>query len=269
MPRQLPADQRQVRVITSPMRGTPIGNSVGPFVIILLTGAVLLTLLIACTNVAVLMMAQWTSREHEIAIRASLGGARGRIVRSLLTESTLIAIAGGTLGVALTYALRGLAVRNVPTMALYDMTIDWTMIVQSGLVTIAAGLLTGVAPAFYETRRLHVNPLNAIRGSDRVRQRWRHALVVFEIAVTVALLVSTGAMLASYAKSLTDSPGFDTQPILSARVNDPEGLDPQLLLERLRALPGVASAEVATSVPFLAIGPPRRVSHPIRRPPRR
>ena len=256
----LPADQRQVRVVTSPVRGTPIGNNVGPFVIILLTGAVLLTLLIACTNVAVLMMAQWTSREHEIAIRASLGGARGRIIRSLLTESTLIAIAGGTLGVALTYALRGLAVRNVPTMALYDMTIDWTMIVQSGLVTVAAGLLTGVAPAFYETRRLHVNPLNAIRGSDRVRQRWRHALVVFEIAVTVALLVSTGAMLASYAKSLTDSPGFDTQPILSARVNDPEGLEPQLLLDRLRALPGVASAEVATSVPFLAVGPPRRVS---------
>ena len=249
---QSPADQRQIRVITSPLRGTPIGNSVGPFVIILLTGAVVLTLLIACTNVAVLMMAQWTSREHEIAIRASLGGARGRIVRSLLTESTLIAIAGGTLGVALTYALRGLAVRNVPTMALYDMTIDWTMIAQSGLVTIAAGVLTGVAPAFYETRRLHVNPLNAIRGSDRVRQRWRHALVVFEIAVTVALLVSTGAMLASYAKSLTDSPGFDTQPILSARMNDPDGFEPQMVLERLRSLPGVAGAEVATSVPFLA-----------------
>ncbi len=88
----------------------------------------LLTLLIACTNVAVLMMAQWTSREHEIAIRASLGGARGRIVRSLLTESTLIAVAGGALGLALTFALRGLAVRNVPTAALYDMSIDWTII---------------------------------------------------------------------------------------------------------------------------------------------
>ncbi len=89
---QLPADQRQVRVTAAPLRGTPVGNGVGPFVIILLTSAVLLTLLIACTNVAVLMMAQWTSREHEIAIRASLGGSRGRIVRSLLTESTLIAV---------------------------------------------------------------------------------------------------------------------------------------------------------------------------------
>jgi len=257
---QLPADQRQVRAVTSPVRGTPIGNGVGPFVIILLTGAVLLTLLIACTNVAVLMMAQWTSREHEIAIRASLGGARGRIVRSLLTESTLIAIAGGTLGVALTFALRGIAVRNIPTVALYDMTIDWTMIVQSGLVTVAAGLLTGVAPAFYETRRLHVNPLNAIRGSDRVRQRWRHALVVFEVAVTVALLVSTGAMLSSYAKSLTDSPGFETEPILSAHVSDPEGIEPQLVLDRLRALPGVASVEVATTVPYVALGPQRRAS---------
>ena len=257
---QLPADQRQVRVTTLPVRGTPMGNAVGPFVIILLTGAVLLTLLIACTNVAVLMMAQWTSREHEIAIRASLGGARGRIIRSLLTESTLIAVAGGSLGVALTFALRGFAVRNIPTMALYDMTIDWTMIALSGLVTMAAGLLTGVAPAFYETRRLHLNPLNAIRGSDRVRQRWRHALVVFEIATTVALLVSTGAMLSSYTRSLTDSPGFETHPILSARVNDPEGLDPQLLLDRLRTLPGVAAVEVATTVPYLAIGAPLRIS---------
>lgn len=256
---QLPADQRQVRVVTLPARGTPIGNNIGPFVIILLTGAVLLTLLIACTNVAVLMMAQWTSREHEIAIRASLGGARGRIVRSLLTESTLIAIAGGALGLALTFALRGVAVRNLPTFDLYDMTIDWALIAQSGLVTMAAGLLTGVAPAFYETRRLHINPLNAIRGSDRVRQRWRHALVVFEIAVTVALLVSTGAMLSSYVKALTDSPGFATEPILSASVADPEGVEPRLLLDRLRGLPGVASVEVTTSVPFLAIGPPRRV----------
>src|SRR5688572_10962394 len=257
---QLPADERQVRVITSPLRGTPIGNSVGPFVVILLTGAVFLTLLIACTNVAVLMMAQWTSREHEIAIRASLGGARGRIVRSLLTESTLIAIAGGALGIAVTFALRGLAVRNIPTVALYDLSIDWTMIALSGLVTVAAGLLTGVAPAFYETRRLHVNPLNAIRGSDRVRQRWRHALVVFEIAATVALLVSTGAMLASYAKSLNENPGFATEPILSARVDHVNGITPQPILERIRSIKGVASAEVALTVPYLAIGPPLRAA---------
>ena len=257
---QLPADQRQLRVVTLPVRGTPMGNAIGPFVLILLTGAVLLTLLIACTNVAVLMMAQWTSREHEIAIRASLGGARGRIIRSLLTESTLIAVAGGSLGVAVTFALRGVAVRNIPTMALYDMTIDWTIVVMSGLVTIAAGLLTGVAPAFYETRRLHVNPLNAIRGSDRVRQRWRHALVVFEIATTVALLVSTGAMLSSYAKSLNDSPGFETRQIFSARVDDENGIEPQMILERLRSLPGVAGVEVTTTVPFLALGRYQQVS---------
>jgi predicted permease len=257
---RLPADQRQLRVTTLPVRGTPMGNAIGPFVIILLTGAVALTLLIACTNVAVLMMAQWTSREHEIAIRASLGGARGRIVRSLLTESTLIAIAGGTLGIALTFALRGLAVRNVPTAALYDMSIDWTIIAWSGVVTLAAGLLTGVAPAFYETRRLHVNPLNAIRGSDRVRQKWRHALVVFEIAATVALLVSTGAMLSSYAKSLTDSPGFETHPILSAHVTDPNGLQARLILDRIRSVPGVMSAEVTTTVPYLQMGPRRNVS---------
>jgi putative ABC transport system permease protein len=257
---RLPSDQRQVRVNAVSMRGTPIGRNVGPLVIILLTGAVVLTLLIACTNVAVLMMAQWTSREHEIAIRASLGGARGRIVRSLLTESTVIAVAGGALGIAVTFALRGLAIRNVPTAEMHDLTIDWTILAQSAIVTLAAGLLTGVAPAFYETRRLHVNPLNAIRGSDRVRQRWRHALVVFEIATTVALLVSTGAMLSSYAKSVDGDPGFDPHPIFSARVDNPEGLDHRAILERLRALPGVRSAEVATTVPYLASGAPRRAA---------
>ncbi len=111
-----------------------------------------------------------------------------------------------------------------------------------------------------------MNPLNAIRGSDRVRQRWRHALVVFEIATTVALLVSTGAMLSSYAKSLNDSPGFDTHPIFAARINDPKGIDPRPMLDRLRALPGVAAVEVATTVPFLAIGPPHRVAPDAHRP---
>ena len=257
---RLPSDQRQVRVTAQPIRGTPIGNNVGAFVIVLLTSAVVLTLLIACTNVAVLMMAQWTSREHEIAIRASLGGARGRIVRTLLTESTMIAIAGGALGLALTFALRGLATRNLPTAALHDLSIDPSIVLQSGLITLAAGLLTGVAPAFYETRRLHVNPLNAIRGSDRVRQRWRHALVVFEMATTVALLVTTGAMLSSYEKSVNSSPGFDTHAILSARVDDPKGVAPNAILDRLRSIRGVASVEVTTTVPFIAMGPQQRVT---------
>ena len=105
-----PAGDREFRVTARNVRGTPIGDNIGPTVVILLTTAVVLTLLIACTNVAVLMMAQWTAREHEIAIRASLGGARWRIIRSLLTESILIATVGGILGVALTVALRGLAV---------------------------------------------------------------------------------------------------------------------------------------------------------------
>ena len=257
---QLPADQRQVRFVILPMRGTPIGNAVGPIVVILLTSAVLLTLLIASTNVAVLMMAQWTSREHEIAVRASLGGSRGRIIRSLLTESTLIAVAGGLLGIALTFALRGVAIRNVPTAEMFDLSIDWVIVVQAAMVTIAAGLLTGVAPAFYETRRLHINPLGAIRGSDRVRQRWRHALVVFEISTTVALLVATGAMLASYGKSLNDSPGFETRPIFSARVEQVNGINPERILERIRSVKGVASAEVALTVPYLAIGPGFQVS---------
>ena len=256
----LPAGDREFRVTARNVRGTPIGDNIGPTVVILLTTAVVLTLLIACTNVAVLMMAQWTAREHEIAIRASLGGARWRIIRSLLTESILIATVGGILGVALTVALRGLAVRRVPTAALFELSIDPLILIAVALLTFAVGLLTGIAPALYETSRLQVNPLTTIRGSDRVRQRWRHVLVVFEIAATVALLVSAGAMLSSYARSFTESPGFDPHPMLSANVEMSPSLTPRMILERLRSIPGVAAAEVATAVPYLAMGSNVQVS---------
>jgi predicted permease len=250
-----PADRRQLTVTTRPLRGTPVGDNIGPMVLILLTGAVVLTLAIACTNVSILMMAQWTAREHEIAIRASLGGSRGRIIRALVAESTAIAVAGGLLGFAVVFALRGLARRSVPTADLYDLTVAPAVFAQITLVTLAVGLITGLAPALYETRRLHANPLIAIRGSDRVRQRWRHGLVVFEIAATVALLVVTGAMLSSYDKSLTESPGFDTRPLLAARLDAPGGVDAAPVLEHLRAVPGVASTAVATMVPFISPGP--------------
>ena len=114
---QLPAGQRQLALRASGLEGTPIGHQMSFVLPYVLGTAVLLTLLIACANVAILMIAQWTAREHEIAIRASIGATRGRIVRSLLTESVLVAACSGILGVCVTFALRGWIVRNGGTSA--------------------------------------------------------------------------------------------------------------------------------------------------------
>ncbi len=185
--------------------------------------AVLLTLLIACANVAILMIAQWTAREHEIAIRASIGASRGRIVRSLLTESLLVSICGGILGVCTTFALRGVILRNSGGNVFFDLSIDAHILVQTAIIALLTGIAAGVGPALYETRRLHTNPLRAIASSsDRVRQRWRNALVVFEIAVTIALLVVTATMIDGYWRTRHAEMGFDTGPLLTVHSRQPE-----------------------------------------------
>ena len=125
------------------VEGTPIGNQVAIVLPYILGAAVLLTLLIACANVAILMIAQWTAREHEIAIRASIGASRGRIVRSLLTESVLVAAIGGILGVCFTFALRGLVVRSGGDMRFFDLSIDPGVLLQIAAITLLTGVTAG------------------------------------------------------------------------------------------------------------------------------
>jgi predicted permease len=222
---------------------------------------VLLTLLIACANVAILVIAQWTAREHEIAIRASLGASRGRIVRLLLTESILIAAAGGLLGVLTTFALRGLIVyRAGDNVQFFDLTIDPAILLEAVIITLLTGVIAGVGPALIETRRLQQNPMRTISSSDRVRQRWRHALVVMEITVTIALLVVTGGMIGIYQRSLSSDVGYRTEGLLMMRVENSGGVPIARTLEALKQIPGVADAAASNSVPYLAVGPLQRVS---------
>jgi predicted permease len=255
----LPAAQRQLRLKVSGIAGTPIGNSASLILPYLLGASVLLTLLIACANAAVLMIAQWTAREHEIAIRASIGASRGRVIQLLLTESILVAACGATLGVCATFALRGWIASSADT-TFFDFSLEPHIFVQTAIIALLTGIAAGIGPALYETRRLHVNPLRAIASSDRVRQRWRHTLVVVEIMVTVALLVETAAMVDGYQRARRAQLGFATAPLMTARVENPNGVPTTTVLETLGRIPGVAASAASTSIPHAAFAPPVRIS---------
>jgi putative ABC transport system permease protein len=249
-----PASQREIRLRVSGVEGTPLGHQMSFVLPYLLGSSVFLTLLIACANVAILMIAQWTAREHEIAIRTSIGANRSRIIKGLLTESMVVALLGGALGILVTIALRGWVVQRGGNLTFFDLTIDPRIVLQSAAVTLAAGILTGIAPALYETRRLHTNPLRLISSSDRVRQRWRHALVIFEITVTVALLVETAAMIDGYQRARRAEIGFSLTPLLTVRVENASGVPTPQLLEAFAAVPGVSAVAASTGVPFAMAG---------------
>jgi predicted permease len=254
------AAARDVRVVASGIGGTGLGDQMAVVIPYLVGVAVFLTLLIACANVAILMFARWTAREREMAIRSSLGARRGRVVQLLLTESVLLAICGGVLGVCTTFALRGLFVRNMRGALNFDLSIDAVILLHAAAVTIAAGILAGIAPALCETRRLQANPLRLIATSDRARQRWRHSLVVLEISVTVALMVVAAGQVDASRRMLSSEVGFPTAPLMTARVENPGGVDVARVLEVLRAMPGVESAGAATAFPMAVGAPTERVS---------
>ncbi len=253
-------DDRHVRVLVQEVKGTPMGEAMGPVPVFLLGAAVLFTVLIACTNVAILMIAQWTAREHEIAIRAAIGADRWRIIRVLVTESLIIAVAGGLLGVAVTFVLRGLAVHNIGEFANFNLAVRPSVLIAVAVLTFAAGIIPGLAPALRQARRCDNNPFMRLRASDRERERWRHVMVGFEIAVTVALLVVVGTILSATERSMNQDLGFRTEPLIVARVQNPAGVDIDSVLRRLKGVPGVASAAASLSIPMGASGQDRTVT---------
>jgi putative ABC transport system permease protein len=260
--RRLPAGQRELRLLVSGIEGTPIARQMAPILPYILGASVLLTLLIACANVAILMIAQWTAREHEIAIRASIGASRGRIIQALLIESVLVASFGGVLGMGATLGIRAWVLsRSLGGDGRFlDYSIDPAIFVQCLALTVLTGIVAGIAPAIYETRRLHVNPLRTMTASDRVRQRWRHALVVAEIVVTVSLFVETAAMIDGYQRTRNGEMGFATRPLMSASVENPAGIAIGSTLETIRRLPGIAGVAGATAAPFSAAAGRERVA---------
>jgi predicted permease len=258
--RQLPAGERQMVVRTSGIEGTPIGHQVSFVLPYVLAAAVLLTLLIACANVAILLMARWTAREREIAIRASIGASRARIIGSLLTEALTIAAGGALLGVGVTVGLNAYIARGAAAGALLDLSVNWRILFQAIAVAFAAGVVSGIVPALHQTRRLQRNPLHALGSDDRARQRWRHALVVLEITVTIALLVVTVTMIDGYLRVAHADLGYAPAPLLTVRVENSNGVPSERVAAALAAIPGVAVASASTGVPFSGDGSRVRVS---------
>jgi predicted permease len=251
----LPSGEQDIRLAVSGIEGTPVGRAVSEALPWILTAAVLLTLLIACANVAILVIAEWTAREHELAIRVSLGASRGRLVRSLLVETLGIAGLAGVLGIGMTLVLLRVATSRVGGDAtLFDLTVDPRILAQAVALTVVAGVISGVGPAWLETRRLDTNPQRVLAASERVRQKWRHALVVLEVAVTVALLLVTSSLLRTYQRQMTSDPGFNPHPLLALRVENSRGVPRAIVAAALRHLPGVASVVEATGVPYMGIG---------------
>ena len=255
-----PAPLRELRAVVSRVGGTGLGNEVAVAIPWVLSAAVLLTVLIACANVAILMFARWTGRERELAIRSSLGAGRGRTLALLLTESVILAVAGGVLGIVATFVLRDLLLTKARAAAVVDLSIDSTILLQSAFVALLIGVLAGIAPAIHETRRLQANPLRGLATGDRSRQRWRHALVILEITVTVSLMVVAGAHVDASRRMLAGNFGFDPAPVLTARVENQRGVDVARVLETVRRVPGIVAAAAGTAPPLASSGEEVRVS---------
>jgi putative ABC transport system permease protein len=232
--------------------------------LIMLSSAVGLVLLVACANVANLLLARAAVRQREFALRVAIGAGRSRLVRQLLTESIVLALMGGALGVALAWAgvklLIALHPSNIPRLS--SIHVNATVLAFTLLVSLATGVLFGLAPAIAAT---HSDPIAALRegsrgsAGGRTRVRMRSGLTVAEIAMAVVLLVGSGLLLRSFTRLIAIDPGFSKEHVLAGLVQLPNGRYPsnaakraafEQMLAKVRTLPGVTVASVATDLPI-------------------
>jgi predicted permease len=215
--------------------------------LLLLLGAVALVLLIACANVANLLLARASGRSKEIAVRIALGASVGRLMRQLLTESLLLGALGGVAGIALAKVILG-------ATAKVDAPLDITVALFAGAIALASGLLFGVAPALQLVRS---DPHGTIKSASLAAggsSALRGALVVVEFAMALILTAGAGILVKSFLRLMNVDPGFDPKGVLSLRVALDPAQQPEpvfhRLNDRLRELPGVESVAVTNGLPL-------------------
>jgi len=232
--------------------------------LLILTGAVLLVLLIACVNVANLLLARSTVRQRELGIRAALGAKRRRLIAQLLSESLLLGAGGGLAGVALAVALhRGLlalVADRIPVPRLDQVSLDLPMLAVTMAIALATGLLFGFVPAMVTSGSVEQTLREGGRhgGGPRSR-RILSGLVVAEVALSLVLLVGAGLLIRSFYRLQNIDPGFRPEGVLTARVQTPAVRYPTPVaraaffnnaLARISALPGVEQAAGITFLPM-------------------
>jgi putative ABC transport system permease protein len=237
------------------------GNS-RPYVLTLLA-AVGVVLLIACANVANLLLAKASSRQGEIAVRIALGATTGRIIRQLLTESMLLALAGGAAGVLLGWRAINPLVTMTGVQAVPGITvgIDARVLLFALATTCVTGLLFGAFPALSAAKPdVNQHLKEGVRGSTgSARRHLQSLLIVSETALTVVLLVSAGLLLRSFVKALNADPGFNRENVLTFDLSQPGTKAPTIghrvrfvrdVLQHVGQIPGVASVGMASSTPM-------------------
>jgi predicted permease len=226
----------------------------------IMLGAVLLVLVVACANVANLLLVRAVHRIRDLAVRAALGASRGRLVRQLLLEAGLLALAGGAAATVIAAAgIRGLSLLLGDRMPYWvELRLDGSALLFALLLSVAAAMLAGVLPALKATSRdLAATLHDESRGSTGIRiGRIMHGLVVLEIALSLGLLVVTGLMLLSVRRVQNVSLGFTTENVLTARLTLPDSYDSDArgrfydaLLSSLEAEPRAAAVALASGLP--------------------
>jgi predicted permease len=233
--------------------------------LLILMAATGIVLLIACANIANLLLARTSAREKEMAVRASLGAGQWRIIRQLLTENLLLSLIGSAVGLALgelgMTAIRGLHADILPRVGKVEL--DSTVLWLTLAVTVFTGLLFGLAPAIHLSRpRLNDVMKEAGRegsGGGRRGRRMRNALVISEIAFSLLLVIGAGLTIRSFYRLLRVDPGFRTDHILTMRMTVPSLTYPTVpvvaqffhqILDRIRAMPGVEGAGAISQLPM-------------------
>jgi putative ABC transport system permease protein len=240
--------------------------------VLVLWGAVGLVMLLACVNVASLMISRTFARQREIAVRAAVGARRWQLVRQLLTESIVIGVAGGALGLLIavwgTRAVASLVPKDFAT-SVYDLNntrLDWRVFAFTLGLSVLTGIVFGLAPALTASKPDLIQALRNSRSYGLMSfglRSFRGWLVVAELALAVVLLLAAGLLVRSFNKLLTVDLGFDRENVLTARINLPRSNYSQAaqtqafydnLLQRVQALPGVQSAGAINHTPLNGFG---------------